>query len=280
MARPPKGRLTSAATGGGSSPICAYDAYGTLQTSGIYPGYDTTFRYAGHYTDPESGLQYLRVRYYDPASTQFLTVDPLTSVTGQPYGYTAGNPLNATDPNGMGCDPNQEEDGQEQEMSGAPSDCVPPVSFAPPPTHTVGAASNPDVPPKVTGVDEALGLLPRAGIAVIGKNLPGSPYDLGGYAPRFGEFILQDVLFWADQEQIEGCPDPEAEHWARNEAVLTATMSRGQPILDSYTTSDGELITTNAGPDTFLGRERNLLRQAGWSYSPFTRMWYPPRGRP
>ena len=32
--------------------------------------------YAGQYTDPATGLQYLRARYYDPATQQFLTVDP------------------------------------------------------------------------------------------------------------------------------------------------------------------------------------------------------------
>jgi RHS repeat-associated protein len=84
----PNGRLTSDATCSGSSPICAQDAYGTLQTSGIYPGYDTTFRYAGQYTDSESGLQHLQARYYDPSSSQFLTVDPLAAQTGEPYVYS------------------------------------------------------------------------------------------------------------------------------------------------------------------------------------------------
>lgn len=34
-------------------------------------------------------------------STQFLTRDPLTSVTREPYGYTSDNPLNGTDPLGL-----------------------------------------------------------------------------------------------------------------------------------------------------------------------------------
>lgn len=63
----------------------------------------TPFGYAGQYTDSESGYQYLRARYYDPATSQFLTVDPLVDQTGQPYGYAAGNPLNAADPSGLDC---------------------------------------------------------------------------------------------------------------------------------------------------------------------------------
>jgi RHS repeat-associated protein len=61
-----------------------YDAYGTLRASSIYPGIDTNLRYAGEYTDPERGLQYLQARYYDPSTAQFVTVDPLTAETGLP----------------------------------------------------------------------------------------------------------------------------------------------------------------------------------------------------
>jgi uncharacterized protein RhaS with RHS repeats len=40
-------------------------------------------------------------RYYDPATDQFLTVDPDVATTLSPYGYVSGNPLNATDPQGL-----------------------------------------------------------------------------------------------------------------------------------------------------------------------------------
>jgi RHS repeat-associated protein len=42
--------------------------------------------------DPETGLIYMRARYYDPITSQFLSVDPLLAQTQQPYQYTAGNP--------------------------------------------------------------------------------------------------------------------------------------------------------------------------------------------
>jgi len=53
------------------------------------------------YTDPETGLQYLRARYYDPATGQFLTRDPAEASTRDSYGYAARTPLNASDPSGM-----------------------------------------------------------------------------------------------------------------------------------------------------------------------------------
>jgi RHS repeat-associated protein len=77
----------------------AYDAYGNLTgTTGIATN---PFRYAGQYTDAESSFQYLRARYYDPATGQFLSRDPLVMLTQQAYGYAGGNPLNAIDPSGM-----------------------------------------------------------------------------------------------------------------------------------------------------------------------------------
>lgn len=53
------------------------------------------------YTDTESGLIYVRNRYYDPATGQFLSRDPLAAFTGPPCGYVDGNPLNEADPFGL-----------------------------------------------------------------------------------------------------------------------------------------------------------------------------------
>lgn len=53
------------------------------------------------YTDAETGFTHLRARYYDPATGQFVSRDPLAALTGSAYGYTDGNPLNGTDPLGL-----------------------------------------------------------------------------------------------------------------------------------------------------------------------------------
>jgi RHS repeat-associated protein len=44
---------------------------------------------------------YLRARYYDPSTRQFLTRDPLVTLTRAPYSYVGDNPLNLTDPSGQ-----------------------------------------------------------------------------------------------------------------------------------------------------------------------------------
>jgi RHS repeat-associated protein len=77
----------------------SYDAWGNPEGTSLASS--TPLGYAGAYTDP-SGLNYLINRYYDPSTGQFLTVDPLVDQTGQPYAYSADNPVIEADPDGKG----------------------------------------------------------------------------------------------------------------------------------------------------------------------------------
>jgi RHS repeat-associated protein len=61
----------------------------------------TPLEFAAQYTDAETGYQFLRARYYDPATAQFLTVDPLADRTLSRYGYADENPVQDTDPSGL-----------------------------------------------------------------------------------------------------------------------------------------------------------------------------------
>jgi RHS repeat-associated protein len=78
-----------------------YDAYGNRTN---YTGTaDSAIGYTGNWTDPTTGLVYLRARDYDPTTAQFLTVDPDVDQTRLPYAYTASNPLDHSDPTGLNC---------------------------------------------------------------------------------------------------------------------------------------------------------------------------------
>ncbi|MDQ1720573.1 MAG: hypothetical protein QOI26_307, partial [Pseudonocardiales bacterium] len=79
----------------------SYDAYGNL--TGHTGTADSPLRWNGQYQDSDTGLYYLRARYYDPVTAQFLTRDPLATLTQSPYGYAGGNPLNGSDPSGLFC---------------------------------------------------------------------------------------------------------------------------------------------------------------------------------
>jgi len=77
----------------------SYDPYGNVTS---HTGSATSaLQYDGQYTDAESGYQYLRARYYDPGTAQFLSRDPLVSLTQAAYSYAAENPLNGSDPTGL-----------------------------------------------------------------------------------------------------------------------------------------------------------------------------------
>ncbi len=78
----------------------SYDAYGKLTSH--TGSSDTLLRWAGQYQDLSTGLYYLRARYYDPQTAQFLSRDPLVAQTQAPYSYVEGDPLNVGDPTGEG----------------------------------------------------------------------------------------------------------------------------------------------------------------------------------
>jgi len=86
-------------SGGAAQATYTFDAYGKLTAStGTIAD---PFLFAGQYQDNESALYYLRARYYDPTTGQFIQVDPAASTTLQPYGYARDNPLNVADPMGL-----------------------------------------------------------------------------------------------------------------------------------------------------------------------------------
>lgn len=94
-------RLLTTASGS-TAGTYAYDPYGNLLSH--TGASDTPLRFAGGYQDPETGLYYLRARYYDPRTGQFLSRDPIAPLTQSAYGYVGGNPLNLIDPTGL-CGP-------------------------------------------------------------------------------------------------------------------------------------------------------------------------------
>ena len=73
-----------------------FDAFGNIQTE-TEPA---PFGYCGEYRDAESGLIYLRNRYYDPETGRFITEDPVKDGTNW-YVYAANNPIMFVDPWGL-----------------------------------------------------------------------------------------------------------------------------------------------------------------------------------
>ena len=64
------------------------------------------FRYRGYYYDEETGLYYLKTRYYDPETGRFITIDDISYIDPETinglnlYAYCGNNPVMRVDANG------------------------------------------------------------------------------------------------------------------------------------------------------------------------------------
>jgi RHS repeat-associated protein len=75
-----------------------YNPYGAQEHTGTAT---TPLGYDAQYTSSDTGLIYLRACTYDPATAQFLSVDPLEAISGEPYSYAGDNPLTYGDSLGL-----------------------------------------------------------------------------------------------------------------------------------------------------------------------------------
>lgn len=84
-----------------------YDAFGKSEKeeeTGI--GAKNPFRYRSYYFDDETGLYYLKSRYYDPEVGRFITIDNLSYIDPETinglnlYAYCGNNPVMRVDENG------------------------------------------------------------------------------------------------------------------------------------------------------------------------------------
>lgn len=80
-----------------------YDPFGNLRsnTGTVVNNY----RFSGEQLDPESGMVYLRARYYDPTIGRFISRDPVKGSLANPqsqnpYAYALNNPVILSDPSG------------------------------------------------------------------------------------------------------------------------------------------------------------------------------------
>jgi RHS repeat-associated protein len=86
---------------GATTDTADWDAWGEATT-----GPAGLFGWTGEQADPETGLTYLRARYYSPVFGRFLARDPVSPNSPgtqgyNPYAYARSNPATFTDPSGM-----------------------------------------------------------------------------------------------------------------------------------------------------------------------------------
>jgi RHS repeat-associated protein len=81
-----------------------YDAFGNSR--GVTALTSNPFQFAGQQLDSETGLHYLRARYYDPITGRFISADPLRYSTPRSsvkssFTYGSNNPVTYSDPLGL-----------------------------------------------------------------------------------------------------------------------------------------------------------------------------------
>jgi RHS repeat-associated protein len=271
-------RLLTSSSGNPAETI-SYSPYGTPTiTSGST---QTPLLYAGEYTDPATGLIYMDARWYDPTTAQYLSIDPLQALTGQPYNYANDNPTNLTDPTGLDAETGGGglldtigtgllAVGSDVACTAAPEAVVDCGEAADADTAFAGDVIDDvegDAASEEAAADEELGNLgcgptnaAEEGAGGLSRLVIGRTSDLeapGALEP--GEYTLLDQL--PDQGS------PQA-NWTQNSSVLRGELRNG--VTQIRDASPG-----NTGGQ-FLNAERNILINRGWTFDPSTNMWNAP----
>lgn len=148
-----------------------YSPYGVLLTSDNYGSgtslstLDTVtnpLRFAAREYDGETGLYFMRARYYDAGLGRFISEDPAgASGDLNPYLYAGNDPVDLVDPFGLdGCTKALEEQGYQTVNLGTHDWCIPPATLPP-----VVVTADPPAPPPP----------PPALIPTIPNSPPGGP---------------------------------------------------------------------------------------------------------
>ncbi|NHA67339.1 RHS repeat-associated core domain-containing protein [Phycicoccus flavus] len=93
------GSVTSVYDGSGQSlSTTRYSAFGESRTTGGADALGGSYAFTGHAGGDDSGLMYMRARWYDPSIGRFVQEDPAGGLNA--YAYVDNNPLAFTDPSG------------------------------------------------------------------------------------------------------------------------------------------------------------------------------------
>ena len=248
----------------GTTLAYAYDPYGNpLQSTAQV----TDMGYAGMFTNKDSGLNLTLYRGYNPNTGRWLSMDPVGEAADRNanlYAYVGDDPTNKVDPTGTQMVQDMQFEMQvdsmrQQGMSQAQIDRV----MFDQGVKQATALSLVVAPEQL--LFRGAGLFARAmGLAKTSAYLKrGMTFALwGGTKPASltTEFLLSTKVGWTE---------------SFNRSVIQRVIQAGRPVRDSYIDTAGRLV---ARPGSMLELERKMFLDAGWRYSPMTRVWSIPFG--
>jgi len=218
---------------------CTYGAYGTPTCEGTTT---TPLGYDGQYTSSDTGLIYMRARVYDPATAQFLSVDPLGAISGEPYSYAGDNPINETDPSGL--------------------------------LFGIGLPSPAEAAEAVAGWGDKLtfGLTKDAREALGDENVNtcSTAYQAGGYAG------LATALLIPGEDEAEGAA--QADQAALRDIVDEATNGGRTPLSPEDAKTVGEWASETGYPGA-RANPNDVASPSNWKANPIPHVHLPGAGR-
>lgn len=123
-------RGLAAFTGGRMIKQYPESSWGSAADTGV----TVRFRMGGQEFDAETGLYYMRARYYDPSLGRFISEDPTGIISGlNQYSYANNDPINWRDPSGLG--PVKKNDPQDPYTLPEVTFTIPQIGGIGPPSH-------------------------------------------------------------------------------------------------------------------------------------------------
>lgn len=263
-----------------------YDEWGNIRSK--TENISNPLKYAGEYYDDESGLYYLRARYYDPVIARFITKDSYEGDISNPlsinnYTYCHNNPIIYIDPTGHYIDYALEAARMNIEQTGAWKDTVDQrlsdigtsyfgtsdpdtvagylhtVDTRPTASSTVNGSSGSDDGVSSNPVQEVKKVIKNADIATVGggANLPAGTLA-NGYSK---DYYLTHPETWG-----VAAPDPVGNFII--DTFATAGFGFVANLVKSTVTKIGTAIVEEAAPilrmnlQLFAQQDRNMISQA------------------
>ncbi|RTL29129.1 MAG: type IV secretion protein Rhs [Burkholderiales bacterium] len=239
-----------------------FDAWGKKLSGGTIPQ-SAQYGFTGREPD-ETGLVYMRERYYNPALARFVSRDPAGTQGGpNAYAYCGNNPTNCTDPSGMLPSFNNTiAQNQFSSYFTSPSMSTGGLSSG---FQSLGSQTNAN-----TGLAAAAIALPGGSGLPSLEGLSGGGLSAGGLAAGA---IVGAALTSGDTQQPEQQyltytrTGPNGQIYsgrtsgAADESIQTILGRRmaGQPILNSEGFSRPVLDQVSTNPDAIRGREQQLI---------------------